>query len=66
MEQNPFLTALELIAQFDPALVQIVTLSLRVTLSAIVVACLIGLPLGAGLALARFPGRGVVVVGSTR
>jgi tungstate transport system permease protein len=33
-------------------------LSLRVTLTAVLIACLIGLPLGAGLALARFPGRG--------
>jgi tungstate transport system permease protein len=63
VEQNPFLMAINLIAQFDPALVQIVTLSLRVTLSAIAVACMIGLPLGAALALARFPGRSVVVVG---
>jgi tungstate transport system permease protein len=57
-----FAEAFRLIASLDPELVGIVGLSLRVTLSAVVVACLIGLPLGAALALARFPGRGAVVV----
>ncbi|MDA0186966.1 MAG: ABC transporter permease [Proteobacteria bacterium] len=41
---------------------QIIGLSLRVTLTAVLVACAIGLPLGAALALARFPGRGAVIV----
>ncbi|ATX67997.1 ABC transporter permease [Roseinatronobacter bogoriensis subsp. barguzinensis] len=41
---------------------QIIGLSLRVTLSAVLIACLVGLPLGAALALSRFPGRGVVIV----
>jgi tungstate transport system permease protein len=59
---NPFVVAIGLILGGDAALVQIVLLSLRVTLSAVVIAALIGLPLGALLALARFPGRGVVVV----
>lgn len=59
---GPFATALRLIATGDAALVQIIGLSLRVTLTAVAIACLIGLPLGAGLALARFPGRAVVIV----
>ncbi len=63
MDQNPFFTAFRLIAAADPALVGIVSLSLRVTLSAVVISCLIGLPLGAWLALARFPGRGLAIVG---
>lgn len=37
-------------------------LSLTVTLTAVLVAALIGLPLGALLALVRFPGRGAVIV----
>ncbi|MDF1598704.1 ABC transporter permease [Mesorhizobium sp. YIM 152430] len=37
-------------------------LSLRVTLSAVLIGCLIGLPLGAVLALTRFPGRAGVIV----
>lgn len=57
-----FSAAFGLIAQGDPAFVSIVMLSLRVTLTAVVLAALIGLPLGAWLALARFPGRSVVVV----
>lgn len=59
---GPFQTAFDLILSGDPVLLQIIGLSLRVTLTAILIACLIGLPLGAGLALARFPGRGVVIV----
>jgi tungstate transport system permease protein len=59
---GPFSTALALIASGDAALIQIISLSLRVTLSAVVIACVVGLPLGAALALARFPGRGGVIV----
>jgi tungstate transport system permease protein len=59
---SPIWTAFSLMAQADPALMQIIGLSLRVTLTASLVACLIGLPLGAALALARFPGRGAVIV----
>src|SRR5579863_83526 len=42
----------------DPELFQIVALSLAVSVSAVVLAALVGLPLGGALALARFPGRG--------
>ncbi len=49
--------AVVLIAALDADLVEIIALSLRVTLSAVAVACLIGLPLGAVLAVGRFPGR---------
>ncbi len=49
--------AVALIAALDADLVEIIALSLRVTLSAVAVACLIGLPLGAVLAVGRFPGR---------
>jgi tungstate transport system permease protein len=41
---------------------QIVLLSLEVSLSAVGIAALAGLPLGAALAVARFPGRHAVVV----
>lgn len=60
---GPFGTAIDLILSADPALFGIIGLSLRVTLTAVVLAALIGLPLGAWLALSRFPGRGVLVVG---
>lgn len=59
---GPFTTALTLIAAGDDALMQIIGLSLRVTLTAVVMACAVGLPLGAALALGRFTGRGAVIV----
>jgi tungstate transport system permease protein len=49
--------AFALIVSLDADLVEIIDLSLRVTLSAVAIACLIGLPLGAVLAVGRFPGR---------
>ncbi|PMR68476.1 ABC transporter permease [Halomonas heilongjiangensis] len=59
---NAFATALRLVLHLDPALREIVALSLQVSLAAVAVGALIGLPLGAALALWRFPGRGAVVV----
>ena len=46
----------------DPRLWSIVGLSLAVSLSAVVLASLAGLPLGAALAVGRFPGRQAVIV----
>jgi len=58
-----FAAAGRLIAAGDPTLIGIVLLSLRVSLSAVLLAATLGLPLGALLALARFPGRtGIVIV----
>ena len=57
-----FAEALRLIVSFDPDLLEIVALSLEVSLSAVVLAAAAGLPLGAALAVLRFPGRGVAVV----
>ena len=54
--------AATLIGGLDPELTAIVLLSLRVSLSAVAIATLIGLPLGALLALARFPGRRALIV----
>lgn len=54
--------AFRLMTSLDPDLLEIVALSLRVTSSAVMLACLIGLPLGAVLAVARFPGRGVATI----
>src|SRR6266542_3606474 len=55
-------TALALLIGLDPKLVEIVLLSLRVSLSAVAIAALLGLPLGAAIAVGRFPGRQTVVV----
>lgn len=57
-----FSEAFGLITRLDPGFVAIVGLSLRVSLTAVMLAALIGLPLGAWLALARFPGRSLLVV----
>jgi tungstate transport system permease protein len=63
---NDFLNALRLagwlIVDLDDNLVAIVTLALEVSLSALVAACVIGLPVGAAVALTRFPGRGSAIL----
>lgn len=57
-----FALAFELILAGDAALAEIVLLSLQVSVTAVVVACVIGLPLGAATAIFRFPGRSALVV----
>lgn len=60
---NAFLVASRLILELDPTLVEIVLLSLRVSLTAVILAAAVGLPLGAALAIYNFPGRsGLIVV----
>ena len=54
--------AWQLVLLGDPALFAIVFLSLKVSLLAVALAALVGLPLGGLLALARFPGRGALIV----
>jgi tungstate transport system permease protein len=55
--------SLGLILAWDPDLIEIIGLSLRVTLIAVVIACAIGLPLGALVGAFRFPGRTAFSVG---
>ena len=57
-----FSAAFGLIVSLDAGLVEIVLLSLQVSLSAVALAALIGLPLGAAVALFKFPGRRVITV----
>ena len=54
--------SLRLLAGFDGSLVEIIALSLQVSLGAVLVSGAIGLPLGALLAVSRFRGRGAVLV----
>jgi len=54
--------ALSLILNLDADLFHIVQLSLGISLTAVVVATIFSLPVGAALAVYRFPGRGVVLV----
>lgn len=52
-----FTLAFSLVVSADPDLLEIIALSVKVSLTAIAIACLIGFPLGAALAVSRFPGR---------
>lgn len=57
-----FRLAGHLLVSGDPDLLEIVARSLAVSLGAVLVACLIGLPLGALIGFLRFPGRRAIVV----
>jgi tungstate transport system permease protein len=59
---DSLLEALRLVTQFDARLLDIVGLSLRVSLSAVAIGGLIGLPLGAWLAVSQFRGRPILLV----
>jgi tungstate transport system permease protein len=59
---DAFASALHLMVGLDAGLMEIVLLSLRVSLTAVAFAALIGLPLGAGLALFHFPGRRLAAI----
>ena len=59
---EPLVTAWQLVAGADARLSGIVLLSLRVSLSATLIACLAGMPIGALLAVGRFPGRRALIV----
>jgi len=54
--------AFGLLLALDRDLMEIVGLSLRVSLTAVFCAGAIGFPLGAALAVARFPGRGALII----
>ena len=54
--------AWQLILSGDSTLVAIVSLSLSISLTAVVLASVLGLPLGAALAVMRFPGQNALVV----
>ncbi len=60
---SAFSAAASLIVHLDRELLEIVVLSLRVSLTAVAIAALIGLPLGAVLVLFGFPGRTATIVG---
>lgn len=59
---DAFATAFRLMLEADPELVGIVTLSLQVSLTAVLIASVLALPIGAAVALFRFPGRTAVIV----
>jgi len=55
-----FASALRQIVTLDSQLLQIIALSLKVTLTAVAIATLLGFAVGGVLAVYRFPGRGAV------
>ena len=57
-----FALAFQLVLSADPDLLEIIGLSLKVSLTAVLVSCLIGLPIGAAVGMGRFPGRGAIVI----
>lgn len=54
--------ALSLLFHLDPQVLVIVWLSFKVTFATVLISTLIGLPLGALVAVAEFPGRGAITV----
>ena len=59
---NAIAVAWKLVIGLDADLVEIVVLSLEISLSAVFIATLVALPLGAAVAVFRFPGRGACIV----
>jgi tungstate transport system permease protein len=59
---DALLTSVGLIVNLNQDLTEIVLLSLRVSFSALFIATLIAMPVGAAVALYRFPGRTAIVV----
>ncbi|NQV57263.1 MAG: ABC transporter permease, partial [Rhodospirillales bacterium] len=59
---DAFAAAAALIFGFESGLAEIVLLSIQVSLAAVTIACVIGLPVGAALAVFRFPGRTPIIV----
>ena len=55
-----FFQAIQLIFSFDPALYEIISLSLRVSGTALAISIVIGVPIGAALGLSRVRARGFI------
>jgi tungstate transport system permease protein len=62
MSASAFSDAFDLLFSAEPAFWQIVARSLQVTVLAVIAAALLALPVGAALALFRFPGRNLLLV----
>ena len=61
--RGAFEVAFAMLGALEPRLIEIVALSLRVSLAAVLISAIIAMPLGAALALQRFPGRRALIVG---
>ena len=58
---SSFTAAAELIISGDRDLVEIVLTSLHVSMTAVLIAAIVGMPIGALIAICRFPGRRAVI-----
>lgn len=59
---SAFNEAIQLLETLDTDLISIVFVSLQVSITALVIGCLIGMPLGALIAIKKFPGRQGVII----
>ena len=59
---SAFHDAFSLLETLDSNLLEIVIVSLHVSISALVIGCVLGMPLGALVAIQNFPGRQIVIV----
>ncbi|GAB4552452.1 MAG: ABC transporter permease [Ruegeria sp.] len=59
---SEFSRAAQLVLTGDPDLWAIVVLSLQVSVCAVLISAVIGMPVGAALAVARFPGRRALII----
>ena len=59
---SAFAQALKLLVNLDSDLVEIVSLSLRVSLSALAISIIVAFPLGGFLGVYRFPGRSIATI----
>lgn len=57
-----FVIAFNLLFSMDAQLLEIVLLSIKVSLTAVAISCAFGFLIGAALSVYRFPGRGAIVV----
>lgn len=60
--KTALLQALELMTSGDAQLLQIIEVTLRMSLTSSIVALLLGVPFGVFLAMSRFPGKNILVV----
>ncbi|MFT6582814.1 MAG: tungstate transport system permease protein [Alphaproteobacteria bacterium] len=56
------LESMAMLWTLDPRLIDVIVLSLKVSLSAVVIASIIGVPVAACLTMTRFPGRKIILV----
>lgn len=54
--------AFHMMVSLDPDLMEIIGLSIKVSLTAMIISCLIGLPLGAVVGMTRFRGRSAAII----